>query len=493
MTTTLNATPDTGSLSLTSAERSELDRAEREAGRRIAAERAARDDAAREAGIPRAQSSLERAGRPNGASGSLAAASAPAASAPAAQRPRRTFGFVLAGLATTLMLAGASAPSPFYPHLEQSLGIGALGVTIAFAVYAVVLLATLLTAGSISDHLGRRPVIAVGFLVLAISVVVLWHASSGGMLYLARAIQGAASGVLVSTLSATIQDFAPSKHPQRATLVNALAPGIGLASGTVVAGLLLQGIGDVATAATWTFLPITLVYVALAGLIWVAPESSRREPGWQRSLAPRAAVPASARRLFVISVPVVLAGWATGGLFFSLGPTIVRAELGVESQIGDALVVALLPASGAVAGFILRNRRPKVPAVYGAAALAVGTALMIVALSLTSLPIYLVAVAIAGSGFGTAFMGTIGSLVPLAALHERAELFASLFIVAYLSFGIPAVVAGLLSGALGLHTTVLAYAVVVTLAAGIAALLRARSGRAPRPSAGASADTAAAA
>ncbi|TPW77038.1 MFS transporter [Schumannella sp. 10F1B-5-1] len=398
-----------------------------------------------------------------------------AADATAADREprRRGLGFTLAGVATTLMLAGASAPSPFYPELEARLGIGALGVTIAFAIYAVVLLAALLTAGSISDHVGRRPVIAIGFVVLTGAVLLLWHAESGGMLYLARAVQGAASGVLVSTLSASIQDFAPTRNRHRATLVNALAPGIGLAGGTVASGILLENVAD---AASWTFGPIAVIYLALAAAIWLVPETSRREPGWQRSLAPRAAVPAAARRIFVVSVPVVLAGWATGGLFFSLGPTIVRTELGVDGILGDALVVALLPASGAVAGFALRNRRPIVPAVYGAAALAVGTALMIVALTTASLPIYLVAVIVAGTGFGTAFMGTIGSLVPLAAPHERAELFASLYIAAYLSFGIPAVVAGLLTGMLGLHTTVLAYAVVVALAAGVAAVLRARAG-----------------
>jgi predicted MFS family arabinose efflux permease len=211
--------------------------------------------------------------------------------------------------------------------------------------------------------------------------------------------------------------------------------------------------------------------------VWAAPETSPRHGGWLGALRPRVAVPAPARHLFAVSVPIVLGGWATGGLFLSLGPAIVRSELHVEGPFGQGLVIGLLPATGALAAFVMHNRRSIVSAVYGATALAVGTAVMLVALVLGSLPIYVVAVVIAGSGFGTAFMGTIGTLMPLARPDERAGLFAAIYVVAYLSFGIPAVIAGVLASSVGLHATVLGFGAVVVLAAGTAAVLRARAGR----------------
>jgi MFS family permease len=388
--------------------------------------------------------------------------------------PRRRFGFILAGLGSTLMLAGASAPSPFYPELQERLGIGPIGVTIAFSVYALALLIALLTIGSLSDHVGRRPVITVGFIVLAGSMLLLWHVDSGSLLYLARILQGLASGALLSTLSATIIDLAPPGRPRAATLLNAIAPMIGLAAGTILAGVLLQTVAD---ASSWTFLPLAVAYLLIAGLIRLVPETSALAPGWARAIRPRAAVPAEARRLFVVSIPIVLGGWATGGLFLSLGPSIMHTELGVDGQLGGALLIGLLPAAGAVAAAVLHRRRPVVAAVYGATALSVGTIVLLVALLLGSLPIAVVAVVIAGTGFGTAFMGTIASLVPLAPADERAELFAALYIVAYLSFGVPAVIAGLLASAIGLHATVLGYGTVVAIAAGTAAVVRARSAR----------------
>jgi MFS family permease len=53
-------------------------------------------------------------------------------------------------------------------------------------------------------------------------------------------------------------------------------------------------------------------------------------------------------------------------------------------------------------------------------------------------------VAIAGLGFGGAFQGAIRSVVPLAAPHERAGVLSVIFVVSYLSMGIPAVIAGFL-------------------------------------------------
>jgi MFS family permease len=401
-----------------------------------------------------------------------ATASIPTAATGGRSAPGRGRALALGAVATTLMLAGASAPSPFYPLLQERLGLGSIGVAVAFAIYAVALLLALLTVGSISDHLGRRPVVSAGLILLSVSVLLLWTADSAGMLYLARGLQGLASGALVSTTSALVADTVAPGNARRAALINSLAPMAGLALGTLVAGILLQVIPD--AAATATFLPLVIAYLVMAAVIWTVPETSPRERGWLRALRPRAAVPVAARGLFGVSIPIILGGWATGGLFLSLGPSIVHSELHVDGQLGPALVVGVLPAAGAVAAFVMRNRRPVVTAVYGAAALAVGTVIMLLALVLGSLPIYVVAVVIAGTGFGTAFMGTVASLIPLAAVHERAELFASLYIVAYLSFGLPAVVAGVLVGVFGLHATVLGYGAVVAVAAGVASIVRAR-------------------
>src|SRR5690606_2194488 len=115
-------------------------------------------------------------------------------------------GFALAVVAQILMMAGASAPSPFYPVLAEQIGFAPIVITAVFAVYAIALLLTLLTAGSLSDHVGRRPVAIVGLVLLAGSMLLFSHADSVALLFMARIIQGIASGLLLSALSASVLD-----------------------------------------------------------------------------------------------------------------------------------------------------------------------------------------------------------------------------------------------------------------------------------------------
>ena len=104
---------------------------------------------------------------------------------------RTGFYLVLTGVA--LMMAGASAPSPFYPILQRQIGFSPAVMTGIFAIYTIALLCTLLVAGSLSDHIGRRPVLSAAFAVLAVSLVMFWQADTVGTLLFARVVQGPAA------------------------------------------------------------------------------------------------------------------------------------------------------------------------------------------------------------------------------------------------------------------------------------------------------------
>ncbi|MEO7942555.1 MAG: MFS transporter, partial [Marmoricola sp.] len=132
-----------------------------------------------------------------------------AVEAPVRVRRGHAAGFALSLGALLAMMAGASAPSPFYPVLEREIGFSPATLTGIFAVYAVALLLTLLVTGSLSDHLGRRPVVTGAFALLALSMLVFWHADSVALLVLARIVQGVASGLLLSSLTAAVVDLEP--------------------------------------------------------------------------------------------------------------------------------------------------------------------------------------------------------------------------------------------------------------------------------------------
>lgn len=388
--------------------------------------------------------------------------------------PRARFGFVLAIVAQILMMVGASAPSPFYPVLAQDIGFPAVVISAVFAVYAVALLLTLLTAGSVSDHVGRRPVAIAGFLLLAGSMFLFWHADAVAVLFLARILQGVASGLLISALSATVLDFAPGGRAGVAALWNALSPGIGLALGALASGVMLDVSGE---ALLDVFAPLSSVYLVLAALFLLVPETAPRTPGVWASLSFRLSIPPAIRADFWRGAPAVIAGWATGGLFLSLGANIVRGELGGEAHVWQGLGVVLLAGVGAVTAFVLRRISARSMVLFGTSALGVGTLLSLIALGVGSLPFYLVAAAVTGMGFGTAFSGVVASLAPRIPATQRADTFAVLYVLAYLAFGVPAVIAGALVGVFGLEAVCVGYGIVVIALAGIAFGLRVRAGR----------------
>ncbi|WP_102193797.1 MFS transporter [Microbacterium aurantiacum] len=381
------------------------------------------------------------------------------------------FGFALAIVAQILMMTGASAPSPFYPVLAHDIGFEAIVITAIFAVYAVALLLTLLTAGSLSDHVGRRPVVIAGFVLLAGSMLLFWHADSIGLLVLARIVQGIASGLLLSALSAAVLDFAPPARPATAALWNALAPGIGLAVGALLSGIALDVAGEPLLD---VFAPLSGVYIVLALLFFFVPETAPRTPGVWASLSFRLSIPVNIRADFWRAAPAVIAGWATGGLFLSLGANIVHEELGGGAHIWQGLAVAVLAGSGALTAFVMRRRTPRTITIFGTSALAAGTALSLVALALGSLPAYLVAAGVTGMGFGTAFSGVVASLAPRIPATQRADTFAVIFLLAYLAFGVPAVIAGMLVGVVGLAAVCVGYGIGVISLALVALVLRGR-------------------
>ena len=69
---------------------------------------------------------------------------------------------------------------------------------------------------------------------------------------------------------------------------------------------------------------------------------------------------------------------------------------------------------------------------------------------------------VAGSGFGTSFLGIMRSITPTVGPEQRGELFSSVFVVSYLAFGLPAVAAGFAAPHLGLERTATVYGLAVS-------------------------------
>src|ERR1700709_456763 len=85
--------------------------------------------------------------------------------------------FVGTAVAFAGLYLAAGAPSPLFVQYQQEWGFPAGLLTIAFAAYAFGLVLALVIAGSLSDFLGRRPVL-IGALTLELASMIMFLLAS---------------------------------------------------------------------------------------------------------------------------------------------------------------------------------------------------------------------------------------------------------------------------------------------------------------------------
>jgi MFS family permease len=344
---------------------------------------------------------------------------------------------LLASLIVSL-LSASSAPTPLYAIYQQRWGFSPITTTIVFGVYAVAVLASLLTLGRLSDYVGRRPVLLAALTVQVAALAVFATAGGVGALLIARVIQGLATGAALGAIGAALLDV----NKERGAFANALSPALGTGTGALLSALFVRYLPA----------PTHLVYLVLIGIIAVQAvgvallrETVTRTRVPAAALVPEVKLPRSVRGLVLAAAPVVFAVWALAGLYLALGPAIVHALTGSSSVVLGAASVTLLTVTGVGSTYLLRHAPARTVMLTGIAALVVGAAITLAALGAGSAALFFVGTAVSGIGFGSGFQGGIRTVVPAAAPHERAGVLSLMFTVAYLGLGVPAVAAGFLA------------------------------------------------
>ena len=177
-------------------------------------------------------------------------------------------------------LAASTAPSPLYALYREAWGFSALTLTLVFSTYAFTLLAALLFFGALSDHRGRREVVIASLALELVSILLFRHAGSVAGLIAARAVQGVATGIATSALSAGMQDI----DRERGSLLTSIAPLFGMGTGALGAGALAQ----FAPAPTRLVFDVLLAILAAQALaaFWL-PETVTKRPGALAAMKPQ--------------------------------------------------------------------------------------------------------------------------------------------------------------------------------------------------------------
>ncbi len=384
--------------------------------------------------------------------------------------------FVLASV-TVALLASSAAPTPLYAIYQAQWRFTPITTTVVFGVYAIAVLAGLLILGKLSDHVGRRPVLLTAIAVQAIALVIFGTATGVPALLLARVVQGLSTGAALGAIGAAMLDI----DSELGTFANAVAPGMGTASGAILSALAIRFLPE----------PTHVIYFALiavltlqAAAIVAMRETVSRAAGALASLRPDVSLPRALRGPVLTAAPVLFAVWALAGLYGALGPALVHSLTGSGDVVLGSLSLFVLAASAVVAIIVLRRATARTVMAFGSLALVVGVAVTVVAVTAGWTVVFFAGSVIAGAGFGSGFQGGIRTVVPLAAAHERAGVVSLLYVVSYLGLGLPAVLAGfgvVHGGGLVPTTRYYGAAVIALAALALFGLLRNRPAQAATP------------
>ena len=184
-----------------------------------------------------------------------------------------------------LLISSSAVPAPLYGLYRSEWRFSTFTLTVIFAIYAIFTLGALLIFGSVSDFVGRRPVIAAGLVTGLVACIVFLTANGVVSLLVGRALQGIADGITTGAAGALLVDL--DVDGERAPFVASTMPGVGLALGALGASV---SFGRSGTNAVHRWILVVVFAMATTLLIWI-PETGVVRSGVLSSLRPELRIP----------------------------------------------------------------------------------------------------------------------------------------------------------------------------------------------------------
>ena len=162
--------------------------------------------------------------------------------------------------ATAMLMLDIAVVNTALSRIAEDLDTGLSGLQWVVDAYTLALAATVLTAGSLADRLGRRKLFVVGLILFTATSAVCAAAQNIAMLNTARAVQGLGAAILFAvSLSLLANAFPEWKERSKALAIYGATIGGAFAIGPVVGGALTSGLD-------WQWIFIINVPIGLAGL-----------------------------------------------------------------------------------------------------------------------------------------------------------------------------------------------------------------------------------
>ncbi|HEX6754337.1 MAG TPA: MFS transporter [Mycobacteriales bacterium] len=224
--------------------------------------------------------------------------------------PKRWLALLVIGVAQLMIILDASIVNIALPSAQKDLGISDADRQWIVTAYTLAFGGLLLLGGRIADFMGRKRTFVVGLLGFAGASALGGLAANAGLLFAARALQGAFGALLAPAALALITvTFTEGKERARAFGVFGAISGGGAAIGLVLGGILTEyaswrwclGVNvPIAIATALAAIPIVreskaggntsydvvgavLATVGLVGLVYGFTEAAKPDVGWTAS------------------------------------------------------------------------------------------------------------------------------------------------------------------------------------------------------------------
>lgn len=397
------------------------------------------------------------------------------------------WGFAVSVAVMVVFVAQTAAPSPLYPQYQRVWALTALELSGVFAIYVAGLLVVLISAGSVSDYLGRKPVIIVAGGLAVVALLLLAAATEPWMMVVARVLQGASIGLVSGAAGAALLEFHLPGRLRLSAGLNGALPPLAMALGALTSAALSL---VVPAPRRTIYLVFAVAVIICTVLVFTIQERGPRRGGAIPSLKPTLALPMRTRPVFIAVLGALCSGWALAGLYVGDAAAITSTVLHLRSPLAAGCAILAVQGAAAISGMAAGGFKPQRAVLYGLVALIVGVVVTFVALVWASPLLFFSASIVAGAGYGAAFQTSLRLILAETPESHRSGALSAVYTVSFLSFGVPSVLAGLLTPVLGFLPTADLYLALIVLLALTAIVTQVRSPSASHAEEGASVDEA---
>lgn len=178
-------------------------------------------------------------------------------------------------LSFTLMVVmlGYGMVLPIMPFYIKAFGAGGREMGWLMATYSLMQLICAPLWGVLSDRIGRKPVLTLGVLGYAISLLMFGLATNFWMMFVARSLSGILSSATMPTAMAFIGDSASEKERSGGMGQLGAAMGVGVIGGPLLGGFLSED-----SLSLPFFIGAGMAFVSFLLVIFVLPESHAPQP-----------------------------------------------------------------------------------------------------------------------------------------------------------------------------------------------------------------------